>query len=428
MEGDVLSNFQEANPHDLSFDSDRISSTLHDAKMVTYANLNNVKKFKEQFIMILQSEIFRSLRTFRDQVQYIIELFPYISYSQIALFLGCNTASVRYQVFAILRGPKGAGRPSLLPLGVAEEIHRYISKCASLSMPATICDIQHYLHESFEINILPDTLRKFIKRSGRCHLKKVEAIEAERMRVSSESLADYYKRLANTINEMPADFVLNLDESGFEKFADARKQFIVVPNEMKIYNHPVERNEKRVTLLGCISASGKSLKPLVILSRQTIDVELFELGFTPDVVDFVFSETGYMTSEIFQTWVERTLIPYFNTIRVRNKKYEQKGAIILDNCTCHEGDIVDNMLSNNGIIKIPLIAHSSDKTQMLDIGVFGNTKMNQQRIHPSEQNLSNQTKQLVKLLYAWQASTHPYAITSSFRATGVNVGMMKIKN
>ena len=65
------------------------------------------------------------------------------------------------------------------------------------------------------------------------------------------------------------------------------------------------------------------------------------------------------------------------------------------------------MLSNNGIIKIPLIAHSSDKTQMLDIGVFGNTKMNQQRIHPSEQNLSNQTKQLVKLLGAWQVSTHP---------------------
>ena len=87
-----------------------------------------------------------------------------------------------------------------------------------------------------------------------------------------------------------------------------------------------------MTLLECIFASGKFLKPLVILFGQTIDAELFELGFTPDVVDLVFSETEYMTSEIFQTLIERTLIPYFNTICARKGKYEQKGVIILDNC------------------------------------------------------------------------------------------------
>ena len=61
----------------------------------------------------------------------------------------------------------------------------------------------------------------------------------------------------------------------------------------------IDRNEKRVTLLGAICASEQTLKPLIIISRKTVDQGLFELGFTPENVDYSYSETWYMTNDIF---------------------------------------------------------------------------------------------------------------------------------
>ena len=49
------------------------------------------------------------------------------------------------------------------------------------------------------------------------------------------------------------------------------------------------RNEKCVTFLGAICTSGPTLKPLIIISRKTVDQELFELVSTPENVDYAYS-------------------------------------------------------------------------------------------------------------------------------------------
>ena len=42
---------------------------------------------------------------------------------------------------------------------------------------------------------------------------------------------------------MPASFVINLDESGFDKFADASKRYMIVPKG-KIINFPKQINNE----------------------------------------------------------------------------------------------------------------------------------------------------------------------------------------
>ena len=125
-------------------------------------------------------------------------------------------------------------------------------------------------------------------------------------------------------------------------------------------------------------------------------------------------------NEIFFQWIIKTLIPYVDRQRENINKYNQKCFLIMDNCSAHESEKVNELLILNGIFTIPLVSHSSDRTQMLDVGIFGNVKLNQQRIHPNK-NLSTQSKQLIKLLGSWQATTHPLAVVNSFRECGINV-------
>ena len=396
------------------------AAQLIGAKPVAEVNLSFPTKHLEDFGKLIHDEKFLALQKFRDQITYIITNYPHIKKSQIAKFFQCSRSSISFQYSVIKRGKKDNGRPPTLPENVMLECCNYICKCAEMHNPATICDIQNFLETNYEIFILPDTLRKALKRQRSLVIRKVTPIEESRMHIDEVQLNEYFETLASLINHIPADFVINLDESGFQKYVDARKSYIVLPENIDINHFPVQRNEKRITLLGAITASGRTLKPLLILGRKTIDLELFECGFTPDIVDYAYSATGYMTEDIFIKWINRTLIPYYNAIRVKHSKENQAGVIIMDNCSAHSSEIINEILITNGIFCMPLIPHSSHLTQMLDVGIFGTAKVNQQRIRGNS-TLSIQTNQILKMIGAWRASTHPYAITSSFRACGINL-------
>lgn len=391
---------------------------LRDAKGQGDLHPEKVSKFQDVFLELYRSGEFLSLPTFRDQVAWILERYPKLTLRQIAIFMDVHIESIRYQL-QVLTSSRIPGRPRSIPAEVERKLFLYIEENA-ICHPVTISDIQNYLQNVHNIDIGANTLRKYLKRSGLFQLKKVEAIEAERLRVTADSLNSYFNRLRLALDGLPADMVFNLDESGFDMFADARKKWVVLPKGSDVCYYGVERNEKRVTLLGCISAAGSSLRPLAVLSRQTIDIELFELGFTPDLVDYEYSSAGYMTSDIFAKWLMYTFVPHINRRRAAHGDFSLRAKIIMDNCSAHSSAMIEEIFAENGIDAIPLVPHSSNTTQMLDLGIFGNCKLNQERIHPKS-NHSTQTKQLVRLFAAWQATTHPYAITQSFRDAGVNV-------
>jgi hypothetical protein len=81
---------------------------------------------------------------------------------------------------------------------------------------------------------------------------------------------------------VPAAFIFNADESGFQDFGDAREVQVIVAVD---FDHdsisvPSNRSEKRATMLVAVSADGCSLKPMIIIQRKTYEVDLFESGFT----------------------------------------------------------------------------------------------------------------------------------------------------
>ena len=207
-------------------------------------SLSRVTKFKKEFFELQNDQNFVSLRLFRDQVEYILTNYPTISLSQIALFLNKGLESVRYQKKAIQRGIVRNGRPKILAQNVEEDLSLYVTKCCELGLPPTISDIQNYLETKNDIYILADTLRKYYKRSDLYEVKKLAPIENERIQVKPEDINLYFNQLSATIDGMPASFVINLDESGFDKYADASKRYMIIPKGKIINNYGIDRNEK----------------------------------------------------------------------------------------------------------------------------------------------------------------------------------------
>lgn len=63
--------------------------------------------------------------------------------------------------------------------------------------------------------------------------------------------------------------------------------------------------------------------------------------------------------------------------------------------------------------------HSSDQTQACDLGLFGNLKAAQSRINVPD-GMSLQSRQVIRITSAFQATCHPLAVTSAFRRAGIS--------
>jgi hypothetical protein len=62
-------------------------------------------------------------------------------------------------------------------------------------------------------------------------------------------------------------------------------------------------------LTACVAADGSSLKPFVILPRETVDEEIYRAGYTEEKVVFHHHIHALMTKRIFEKWMNLIFIP-----------------------------------------------------------------------------------------------------------------------
>jgi hypothetical protein len=148
--------------------------------------------------------------------------------------------------------------------------------------PAGTNDILEFLISGFGLYICVDALRTRIRADRELRLVKGHPMEQGHVQCDPTEIMEYTQRLGRSVNGIPAAFVLNLDESGFQDWVDCRESKVVVPSGYR-YDHitvPNESGANRDPLLICIAADGTHFKPLLISSRKTIDQELTKQGIT----------------------------------------------------------------------------------------------------------------------------------------------------
>jgi hypothetical protein len=105
---------------------------------------------------------------------------------------------------------------------------------------------------------------------------------------------EYYSLLQLTIEEVPTAVIWNMDEIGHSDGAEAHQELVYVPSDFE-EDHipiPVNRAEKRITLVGCICLDGTVRKSLVVIPRHTVGNDLSYWGCQIRIVTSAISRTG----------------------------------------------------------------------------------------------------------------------------------------
>jgi hypothetical protein len=359
---------------------------------------------------------------FRDQIQITIEVLKHnsrYSYRDIGLIFKVSKGTIKQHE---KRSPGinfTFGRPSVLSADEFDVLEAYIIESFYERKPITYLDLLDFIDYKFKKIILLDTLRHIVakRKSIKCVIGK--PMEEERVNYSIEEIERYYDNIMQEFETIPSGVIYNLDETGFQTWVDSHNTYCLVPAEYEgdYIDYPVKRNGVRSSLLVCIRSDGKYLKPLIIIQRKSIEIELYELGFTPDVCCIHYQENGFITTALFEQWVKDELVP--DVEQQRDKlSYEGYAHLILDSCTCHTSDVFVEDCLYHGINLDYLPAHTSDQTQPLDLGIFGILKAESSRVRVAPQ-VNPQTAQLAKMLSGMIKACTPYNILRAFRNAGI---------
>ena len=349
-----------------------------------------------------------------------------LTLQQLADFFNLAKSTVAFHLtkpFEFFRGCSAgkAGRPGLLRPDEAEALRTFIRERFSLHLPTSYEDLRDFLEEEFEKIVNINCLRNWMARNEEFKSVVGVPMEDSRAYADPDRIDEYFAKVAEilAIGDIPAAFVVIVDESGFDQFVDTRRSVRIVPREYEFNTVPVPvtRAEKRATLVAAICADGSAIRPMVILQRETVEEELLVRGYTGDKVHFARSEKGFMTTFLFNEWAEKTFIPEMRRKRA-DHRYDGPALLLLDGFGCHHCDAFLRMMEEENIAVVFFPPHTSDQIQPCDLGIFSNQKRWQGNIRVDD-GLNKQTKQVIRIVDSYRMATTAKNVVSAFRKGGI---------
>jgi hypothetical protein len=179
----------------------------------------------------------------------------------------------------------------------------------------------------------------------------------------------------------------------------------------------IARTGKPITLVGCIAADGSFLKPLVVIARQTYDTNLALTGITDEKVSLYSQSKRHIDRSIFLAWLNEIFLPEVRRRR-EGDNYTGWTVIIMDNCTAHTGDEIDELCELHGITVCPLPPHSSNQVQPLDLSTFGITKRLIAKVNRME-TVNIQTSHIARVVSNFMSAASHLNNVGTFRSAGI---------
>ena len=201
-------------------------------------------------------------------------------------------------------------------------------------------------------------------------------------------------------------------------------------------------------LIACISLNGETLKATIITRTKTVNSIVFEKGFSLQNFDLFTTENSFITGEVFAKWLREVFVPHVEAKRafLRSKlgPFNDKAVLIMDGCSAHKIDGLQDFLAEKRIHVRFLVPHTSHLTQALDIGVFARCKslmMSNQKyvinLHELDERIVedieayNRREELppergkllgqfiIQILKAFHEATSPVNVVSAFEQAGI---------
>ncbi len=172
-------------------------------------------------------------------------------------------------------------------------------------------------------------------------------------------------------------------------------------------------NKSRITVVGCVSAAGISIPPMILFERQTLHADMAR-GEIPGT--YYGLNSGWMNQELFEDWLKCHFLRYAPPVRPL--------LLLLDGHNSHYNPSAVRVAIKEKVILFTLPPHTTHITQPLDRGCFGPLKT-AWRSSCHEFMRNNPGKVITKFSFnavfsnAYKKSMSMENIISSFRATGI---------
>lgn len=384
---------------------------------------------REVFGQLLNDSEFVRAKTLRSQIDIACTILrpdegERISYKHIGRFFGRSKGTIHVHHQKCLRAPRSPHRPSILPQVALDFIRDIVKAEFERRNPVTYDYLIDIIQYRFDISIKADTLRHIVR--AHAEIKTVQGRPMERQRVlaDQEQIDRWYDLLDSLIEEVPGAFIFNVDETGCSDWTDSHEVRVLVPStfEGSTIRVPRDRNSKRSTLVGCIAADGSALRPMILLSRKTMENEIKLHGYTDKHALYVHQPNAFMTMRLFEKWAHEIFFPEVEARRAEHN-YNEPAILILDQLGSHHSPQFEAECEDRNIFLCYLVPHTSDQTQPLDLVTFGLLKGQYSKMSFTKLE-SAQSNQIVRMLGAWHQAVTPHLVISAFNAAGMYQSMI----
>lgn len=256
----------------------------------------------------------------------------------------------------------------------------------------------------------------FCRRHPNLALRTAAPLSLARARASDpEVVSRYFDLLEQTLDEnglrdRPGQ-IFNMDESGMPLNPKAPKLVVECGSAAVAVG---SGNKSQVTIVGCVSAAGFCMPPMVIWDRKTLAPEL-TMGEVSGTI-YGLSSNGWMDQELFDIWFTNHFLRYVPAIRPI--------LLLLDGHSSHYSPITIRLAAEQQVILFALPPNTTHLSQPLDKGCFGPLKAAwKDACH--QYMTDNPGKVVTKFQFsaifseAWLRSMTVANITAGFRVTGI---------
>ena len=375
------------------------------------------------FDQCIHSQEYLSATCFRDQIgilcSYLRNEKCHVSFQRIGLLYGKNSYSIKYQFDKYVGEVKSNGRPPTLDQNELKILKDEIERILNDDDNPTYDYLTNFINEETHKNISQKELRSIIFYNFKDLYKGVPGIPLDENRkdCSEAEIDQYYDILENALPNVNQSFCFNVDEVGYQEFADAMEVTVLVRAD---YTKPtccysVDRNFKRATAIHAICTDGEYIQPWIIVSRKTLEKSIDDL-LPLSRFHVVSQSNGYVNQKIFDDWFYNFCINLFEKRKRLN--YWGPPLLIMDGFRPHHNSVNKVNMPNLNLYVLFLPAHSSDQTQPLDLGTFGLSKRNIYKIS-IDTPISRVVNQLNKIVSSLWMASNPAFVVKAFRSAGI---------
>ncbi|KAI0994129.1 hypothetical protein K3495_g14054 [Podosphaera aphanis] len=206
---------------------------------------------------------------------------------------------------------------------------------------------------------------RWMKRNPQCKIRRSKKLSAARKAATERGeVEEHFNRFRNeqSAKKIKPEKIWNFDETGF-RIGCLNGQLVLIWAEQKAVYLIDPENRDYVTYIEAISANGKTIPPIVILSGALL-LEKFFGNNLDDGVLFAMTESGYTNDMLSFEWVK-----HFDK-HTKPSNPEEWRMLVMDGHGSHVTLEFVDYCHNNKILPFLLPPHSTHLLQPLDIGVF----------------------------------------------------------